>query len=168
MLPNGDDRTKGGKEQGNGSDLFFGDLDVTDLPASVFACDVPVEVFTDSVLKNEFEEMFVPFEATNFVYLRNFRRVRIYFETPLRAAQARIALHECIFKDQVIKIYFSQVKKDTSEESSDSLVPPQPERCFLISPPASPPVGWEPVVESEPVINYHLLSAIATLQPGKF
>jgi len=49
------------------------------------------------------------------------------------------------------------------------LRPPTPDKQFLISPPASPPVGWEPVPESHPTINYnHLVSAIITkLKPGE-
>ena len=41
------------------------------------------------------------------------------------------------------------------------------EKQYLISPPASPPVGWEPVHEGEPVIDLRLIAALAALQPGE-
>lgn len=34
---------------------------------------------------------------------------------------------------------------------------------MLISPPSSPPDDWQPVPESNPVINYELVAALAAL-----
>jgi len=48
------------------------------------------------------------------------------------------------------------------------LFPPQPERVWLISPPASPPMHWQQIRESKPKpgIEVEILSKIAELKPG--
>lgn len=59
-------------------------------------------------------------------------------------------------------------KSDEPDEARSSfLTVPKLTKQFLISPPASPPVGWEPIHEGSPVIDVQLITAIANLVPGK-
>lgn len=65
-------------------------------------------------------------------------------------------------------ILYNMFQPVTPIDAADQhLQPPALTKQFLISPPASPPVGWEPRDEGEPLVNYDLLAAIANLTPGK-
>jgi len=63
-----------------------------------------------------------------------------------------------------MRCFFAQ---DLTIDTPHYLELPKLDKQFLISPPASPPVGWEPKPEGEPIINYDLLAALASLSPGE-
>ncbi|XP_065225452.1 protein sarah [Planococcus citri] len=137
-----------------------------DLPTSLIVTNVNSALFNSDDLKKEFEDMFKRFgEPVTFQYFKSFKRIRVNYEFPSSAAKARIHLHHTRFCDGIINCYFAQPV--TPVDNADRhLQLPAPVKQFLISPPSSPPVGWEPRVETEPLINYDLIAAIASLSPG--
>uniref|UniRef100_A0A1A8HI71 Regulator of calcineurin 1b n=1 Tax=Nothobranchius korthausae TaxID=1143690 RepID=A0A1A8HI71_9TELE len=122
------------------------------------------EVFHRHEAQVSFESLFRSFDPeVQFHYFRSFRRVRISFSDPLAAAEARLRLNKSDFRGKELRLYFAQ----SVHIGSPRLEPPKPEKQFLISPPASPPVGWEQSQDATPVINYDLLCAISKLGPGE-
>ena len=65
-------------------------------------------------------------------------------------------------------LHDAQPPIETRDAAHKYLEPPERDKQFLISPPASPPVGWEVIGEREPAINYDLINAIARMGPGNY
>ncbi|UJR36789.1 hypothetical protein I4U23_029502 [Adineta vaga] len=144
------------------------DFDISTLPNSLIITPVPPQLFTDQNIKNEFEQLFRVYDPQIIVlYLKFFQRVRITFTSSHNAYQARLHLHEYRFYGTIIKTYFACPIVFRGANSETYLRPPEPEKLFLISPPASPPVGWEQKLEDPPIVDLNLIAAIAQLQPNQ-
>ncbi|KAI2668808.1 Calcipressin-1 [Labeo rohita] len=128
------------------------------------ATPVDHEIFGRPQIREQFEALFRAFDpGTSFQFFKSFRRVRINFTDALAAAEARVKLHKSDFNGKEMRLYFAQ----SVHIGSPRLEPPKPEKQFLISPPASPPVGWAQSQDATPVINYDLLCAVSKLGPGE-
>eukprot|EP00042_Codosiga_hollandica_P032619 m.210180 g.210180 ORF g.210180 m.210180 type:complete len:244 (-) comp53957_c0_seq11:1879-2610(-) len=110
-----------------------------------------------------------------FEVLTEASKVRIGYEVREEAVLARLALHGREVFGSVISILYEQrpevdfapvplasLQRDVSP--SEMLQVPELEKQFLISPPPSPPIGWEQSTEDGPVINHELIAAIERLR----
>lgn len=73
-------------------------------------------------------------------------------------------MEECSMNSEI----YDRHKVDYAESSQRNyLAIPKLTKQYFISPPASPPAGWEPKHEGSPMIDIQLISALANLVPGK-
>lgn len=136
-----------------------------DLPTSLIVTNIHSQVFASNEAKQEIEDLFKIFSpSATFQWLRSFRRMRVHFDSAMAAASARIQMHQYQIGQSIINCYFAQ---PVTPVANKYLRPPAPYKNFLISPPSSPPAGWEPREEMEPLVNHDLLAALANLTPGE-
>jgi len=133
---------------------------------SLIVTNVDLVVFTDALAKAEFESRFLVFDPDiSFYYIRTFRRVRIDFSCRSLASAAKGSMDAAVVGGNTIHVYWLRICAPSSA-GDVFLAPPPLEKQFLISPPCSPPVGWEQPREGGPVVDYDLLAAVAQLGPG--
>ncbi|RPA86197.1 Calcipressin [Ascobolus immersus RN42] len=105
----------------------------------------------------------------NWSPLKSFRRILVVFPSPQEALDVRKALDGEIILGDELKIYFGE---NTPVEPVDQhLAAPESKKLFFISPPPSPPHGWE-VRDEEPPNTVvvaedlaHALARLATKRP---
>ncbi|KAG0723667.1 Calcipressin-2 [Chionoecetes opilio] len=147
-----------------------GDCEASQEPiTSIIVTNLTLETFEHTAEREKFESLFHEIDETvNFQYFKSFRRVRVNFATAEQANRGRDKIHMTEFNGEVIKGYFTQpIVVANSRGGDPHLQPPKRDKQFLISPPASPPVGWEPILEAQPLVNYDLITAVANLAPGE-
>jgi Calcipressin len=136
-------------------------------PKSLIVTNVDLSVFLDDGAKKVFEAKFRVFDqSVVFYYFRTFRRVRVDFMSHSNASLAKTKVDGVLVGDNTINCYFIRVFAPSDPEEV-FLQPPPLEKQFLISPPCSPPVGWEQPREGGPVVDYDLMAALAQLAPGE-
>uniref|UniRef100_A0A7E4W623 Calcipressin-1 n=1 Tax=Panagrellus redivivus TaxID=6233 RepID=A0A7E4W623_PANRE len=137
-----------------------------DLPTSIIIRNVPKELFDDPSLKENFASMFTQIsENVRIDFLKGFQRVRVVFTEPEHATAAKLIVEHHKFNGLELKAFFANnikmVRRAYQSEDGHLKLPPL-EKQFLISPPSSPPVGWEQCHEMAPVVcNFDLMSRLA-------
>lgn len=152
-----------GGDEDDGADVNIENDD--DLPKNLIVTSLPSELFANVDIKSKFEHMFTEIDAScKFFYFRIFKRCLIQYENPISAILARFELDDKLFLNDSLRIFLTKPIK--LKNTRPFLEPPQNEKTFLISPPSSPPVGWQQELEDPPVINFDLLAALSKINPS--
>jgi hypothetical protein len=155
-------------------------LDFSDLPPlsqptpptnTLLITNLSPETFTSSILEsistainqqsNHQIHVFAP--------LKSFRRIIVSFHSTAAAITIRSALDGSSILNNRVRVYFGSHTKIGDEEKYLHL--PKSDKLFFISPPPSPPMGWQMRDEEPPNKDVHaedLTAALSKLQarPG--
>lgn len=143
-------------------------------PHAIVIINLPDALFeenseTSSCVKDEFEKIFRRFDDNvEISYLKRFQRAKLAFTSGAVAADVKDCMNGTVFLGRTMKCYFVKNSEATKAKPlGQYLEPPTLEKQLLISPPTSPPDGWDPLYEREPAaVNLDLVAAVAQLQPG--
>ncbi|RUS21566.1 Calcipressin-domain-containing protein [Endogone sp. FLAS-F59071] len=130
-------------------------------------------------LRDQFE-MFGPIHR--FIPIKSFARVLVVYEETLHAMTAKSFMDRMVIRwneeteeenaedtEFVIRVYFGEHTPINPDPSTLQLAVPDLEKNYLISPPGSPPVGWQQIRESAPnstILPSDLMHALTWLQPS--
>ncbi|KAF5344282.1 hypothetical protein D9758_012363 [Tetrapyrgos nigripes] len=155
----------------NGSIQRTNSLAITQLPKGFFAPQIL------SVLKRHFETYG---EINQWVPLPFFGRILVVYYEEDSAEHAKRQCDPIVLKgtenrhEISLRVYRADPNPLVSRDSNELVIPqesylhpPELEKNFLISPPGSPPVGWEPIREDPPnaaPLADDLMAALRQLQ----
>ena len=115
-------------------------LSVVDPPECIFGGG-------DNKSRSLFEALFkeIDHDAV-FCYLNSFKQVRVVLSSTEKAKEVVEKINGSLFMGEQIKLRFSKY----IQIGSSTLQIPEQDHLFLISPPSTPPVGWEQTREAKP------------------
>ncbi|KAI6660315.1 hypothetical protein LOD99_13904 [Oopsacas minuta] len=138
---------------------------------SIFVSRLPPQIFSERCqgLRDYLERLFRRYgDNLTFHYLTSISKVCVVFHRPGEAELAREELDSTSFLN-FGTIRVESLRLITAPWDERHLKVPKSQRRFLLSPPSSPPVGWEPIEEPPPVPASAIESALLDLicSPGE-
>ncbi|WFC95226.1 hypothetical protein MBRA1_001873 [Malassezia brasiliensis] len=128
-----------------------------------------------AVFERDLDAARVKYALDHLLLLYEDEQVRVHTsDMPVRAKSSEdvLRVYFCVPTPLVLLPDGDYIVARSAEAHQQHLAPPAPEREFLISPPGSPPVGWEPREEDGPnktTLAQDLIDALQKLveEPGR-
>ncbi|EGD82296.1 hypothetical protein PTSG_02964 [Salpingoeca rosetta] len=129
------------------------DMAVSAVPSNTVICSLEQDFFTNSAAFSQTMQLMSRAEGcgelNDIIISEEECKIKFIYEKQEDAVKARLKLHGFVFHGHEIDTDFGQAF-DVNPPQMSYLKVPEPTKQFLISPPASPPIGWEPGTESPP------------------